>query len=75
MLIFSFIISVDVTDLTGETRSANTTVYAGYKSLAVEMNLPERLDESDDTRYLIKTTNLAGTETPAKGEFKLTKLG
>ena len=71
---FSFTVSVDVTDLTGETRSANTSVYAGYKSLVVDINLPERLKQNDDTRYLIKTTNLAGTETAAKGEFKLTKL-
>lgn len=71
---FSYTVNVDVTDLTGETRSAATYVYAGYKSMMINVFLPDQVYQSDTNRYQITTTNLAGTETPAKGKLSLIRL-
>jgi len=72
---FTYTVSVDITDITGETRSNSTYVYAGYKSMIVTVALPDQVSREDTTRYMITTTNLAGTSTPAKGKITLTKLG
>jgi hypothetical protein len=39
--LFDYKVLVDVTDLNGETRTGETTVSIGYKSLYLELNLPQ----------------------------------
>lgn len=71
---FTYTVNVDVTDITGETRSGATYVYAGYKSMLINLGLPEQLGSRDTNRYLLSTTNLAGTPTPAKGTLTITRV-
>jgi len=61
--VFSYQITVDITDLSGETRSANTTVSVGYVSVLVDANTPE-IVWSNDSKISLSATNLDGQ--PAK---------
>lgn len=71
---FTYTVTADVTDITGETRSSATYIYAGYTSMMINVSLPDQVSLADTNKYLITTTNLAGTETPAKGKITITKL-
>src|SRR5690606_15757057 len=39
--VFDYVVYADVTDGSGETRSARQTVSAGYKAIALKVTLPE----------------------------------
>ncbi|MCX6244602.1 MAG: MG2 domain-containing protein [Bacteroidetes bacterium] len=63
--VFDYVVYADVTDVNGETQSANESVSVGYVSLLVSMNLPEKLDPAHDTAFRLTATNLNGRKTPA----------
>lgn len=73
--IFNYEITVDVTDINGETRSTSTIVKVGYHSLISEMTFPEELNR-DSVSHTIKinTKNLNGTFVAAKGSITIYKL-
>ncbi|MFN5136541.1 MAG: MG2 domain-containing protein, partial [Chitinophagaceae bacterium] len=60
--VFDYKIIADITDLNGETRSAETTVSIGYKSLFLEIDLPEgETMLADNLKYIsISTKNSMG---------------
>ncbi|MCK5538692.1 MAG: hypothetical protein KAI79_17845, partial [Bacteroidales bacterium] len=43
-LSFNYKITVDVTDLTGETRSISKSIRVGYRALALDIDIPEGID-------------------------------
>lgn len=56
--VFTYSISADVTDLNGETRSGNTALSAGYRSLQIVATIPEQAKpEQLDTLHIL-TRNL-----------------
>lgn len=60
--VFDYSITADVTDISGETRSAEQTVSVGYKALQVRITIPEpeELMPADSLKRLrISTTNMA----------------
>ncbi len=63
--VFDYRISVEVTDINGETQSAGQDVSVGYVSLFVNLDLPEKLNILLDTVVKLTTTNLGGRPTPA----------
>ncbi len=60
---FTYTIEAVVTDINGETRSEETTISIGYKSLVLNMNTGAGLLQPADStiRINISTTNLNGT--------------
>ncbi len=72
--VFDFSVYADVTDLNGETQSAEQQITVGYKSLLVETNLPELVNMAKDTLMKVSTTNLNGRPTPSTVTISLQRL-
>ncbi len=71
---FHYTVYVDVTDINGETHSAQHTVIAGYTSLNLSVAVPEQVNKAKKDTILINTTNLAGTYQYAQGTITVHKL-
>jgi len=72
--VFDFTVYADVTDLNGETQSAEQGLSAGYKALLVGTDMPDRVDLAKDTLVKITTTNLNGRHTPTLVAVTLQRL-
>ncbi|MEL7146570.1 MAG: MG2 domain-containing protein, partial [Bacteroidota bacterium] len=74
--IFDYEVSVDVTDINGETQSKVTHIKVGYTALQIQVPIPtiDRDTISEDLQFPIQTTNLAGSFVPAKGTIKIYQL-
>jgi len=72
--VFDFTISIDVTDLNGETQSVRQVVTIGYVSLLLGHNLGDKVNLSGDTLLRISSTNLNGKFTPTLVNIKLERL-
>tara|TARA_R110002020_G_scaffold137434_2_gene306552 strand:- start:88089 stop:94160 length:6072 start_codon:yes stop_codon:yes gene_type:complete len=73
--IFQYEITAEVTDINGETRTANSIVKVGYHALLATLHLPSTLErDSADLAISLSTTNLNGEAVPAKGSVKMYKL-
>jgi uncharacterized protein YfaS (alpha-2-macroglobulin family) len=74
--LFDYKIIADVTDLNGETRSGETTVSIGYKSLFLEIDLPQgETMLSDSLQHIsISTKNSMGEFEKAKVTVSFYKL-
>jgi uncharacterized protein YfaS (alpha-2-macroglobulin family) len=59
-LFFDFIVKVDVTDINGETHSAEEVISVGYKSLVLDVDIPEKVNLKKDNSFKIIATNLNG---------------
>jgi uncharacterized protein YfaS (alpha-2-macroglobulin family) len=72
---FNYTIYADVTDLNGETRSAETIVKVGYKTLQIGSNISDiKLDEWQNKPFQLTSTNLMGEFEPAQGELHIYRL-
>ncbi|MBC9910457.1 alpha-2-macroglobulin family protein [Chitinophaga varians] len=58
--IFTYVVSADVTDLNGETRSASQSVNAGYQAMEISVQIPERLEAAALKNVHVFTRNLNG---------------
>lgn len=75
MPIFNYTVSVDVTDINGETHPATTNIAVGIISMYAQVGLPSEIDQSDSTRkYDIRTTNLNGQLEPTSIKVKVYRL-
>ena len=71
---FTFQITADVTDTTGETRTGTSSVTVGYRALQANITAKEWLASDSDTKFSIHTTTLDGTDQSAKGSLKVYRL-
>ncbi len=71
---FDYTVMADVTDITGETRSNQTSVSAGYVALQVNFDLPKEIELDSLYRIPINTTNTAGQFQAASGEIEIVRL-
>src|SRR5690625_3261611 len=71
---FIFTIDAEVTDLNGETHSAEKSIRIGDLSYILDIPISQKLNKSQWDSIPIKTENLNNKFSPAKGEIKLTKL-
>lgn len=73
--VFSYVITADVTDVNGETRTANTTVNVGYHAMTANIILENPLTKSGkENTVTVTTQNLNGQKVSAKGMLKMYKL-
>ena len=68
---FSYEVSVDVVDITGETRSGSGTVRVGSVALSVQMGLPASISRDSLQSIEITTRNLSGSFAAAKGKIEI----
>ncbi|MBK9337163.1 MAG: hypothetical protein IPM98_11545 [Lewinellaceae bacterium] len=71
---FDFSIMADVTDITGETRSSETRVSAGYVALSMALDLPREIELDSLRSISLNTTNFAGQPQTATGTIEITRL-
>tara|TARA_B110000967_G_C18902025_1_gene576616 strand:+ start:728 stop:7315 length:6588 start_codon:yes stop_codon:yes gene_type:complete len=73
--VFNYEITANVTDINGESHSANTTVKVGYHSLLATISTDAKIDKNQkETSVKIDTKNLNGEFVAAKGSIKIYKL-
>ena len=71
---FSYRVYADVTDSSGETRSANTSVNVGFVSLTASVWQDEWLTPDSPVTFSVKTATLDGIGQAAKGKLIVRKL-
>ena len=71
---YMYTVSVDVTDLNGETHSNTGYVNVGYKAINLNINIPDRVNKDEMQKFVVSTMNLNGQFEPAKGKIEIYKL-
>lgn len=71
---FSYEVSVDVTDINGETRSSSGVVNVGYVSMTMNVDIGSQVRKESGLSFTINTANLNGTFEPAKGTIVINRL-
>ncbi|WP_420320868.1 carboxypeptidase-like regulatory domain-containing protein [Flagellimonas sp.] len=72
--IYSYHINADITDINGETRSAETTVRVGYHNLDAKLEVASKLDKEESNGVTITAQNLNSQPIPAQLEIEVFKL-
>ena len=72
--VFDYTLYADVTDINGETRSANNTITAGYKSLLLRVTIPAKMEADSLKTISIRTENMNGEYQPSSINVSITKL-
>ncbi len=62
---FNYQITVDVTDINGETRSSSLQIVAAYQSMQLEIVSPDKITEDSLNTIRIFSRNLSGNTVPA----------
>ncbi|MBN2682231.1 MAG: hypothetical protein JXR58_06955 [Bacteroidales bacterium] len=71
---FNYSISVDVTDINGETQSTSGNVTIGYVALDLSTSLKGNISKETEEKYQIYALNLNGQKLNAKGKISIYKL-
>ncbi len=71
---FQFTVNADVTDSTGETRSAHRTVEAGYTALRATVSAGEWQTDAKPVELQLLTTTLDGEPQTAEGSLRVHRL-
>ena len=72
---FTYRITVDVTDLNGETRSGALSLNVGMNELILGVELAAQIDiQADGLKLPIQTSNLNGAPIAAKGKLTVSRL-
>ncbi|GGA63820.1 hypothetical protein GCM10008015_00900 [Flavobacterium palustre] len=69
--IFEYHIKASVTDINGETHSANSTVKVGYHDLILGTTIPQQIETKNKNEIIPSSTNLNGNFLATKGEIKI----
>ncbi len=69
--IYNFRIKADITDINGETHSAETNIRVGYQSLELKMTLPKSLQSNKPNEIILSSTNLNRQFVGCQGEIKI----
>ncbi len=73
--VFTYEVIADVTDINGETRSANTTVSVGYHVMTASIDIESTLDKTQKGQeFTITTSNLNNEAVAATGSIEIFKL-
>ena len=73
--VFDYVVTADVTDISGETRTGETRISVGYKSLLLTVTVPQETMVADSLKQIfIKTTNQAGEFQSSRVNVAIWKL-
>jgi hypothetical protein len=71
---YTYTVYADVTDMNGETHSSEGYVLVGYTALKLGIDVPSTINNNEDQKFAISTTNLNGEFEPVKGKVEIYKL-
>ncbi|MBN2893895.1 MAG: hypothetical protein JXL97_18645 [Bacteroidales bacterium] len=73
---FNYIISVDVTDVNGETQSTSQSINVGYTALKLSTNISDKLnkDKMKGEEFVISAKNLNYEDVQASGKMQIYSL-
>ena len=71
---FVYTVTADVTDTTGETRSATQAVKVGYSAITAEVTAPDWLTAEDKVKLTVTTKTHNGVGQATKGTLKVYRL-
>jgi len=71
--VFIYQLALDVTDINGETRSAQTDVNIGYHQYEINISAPDKVDIDKKLSISFQTTNLNKVRVPAMVEVEIYK--
>ena len=72
--LFTYTVYADVTDINGETHSAETKISAGLKALIVSTDIPDNVNGADGIKFEVSTTNLNGQPEKASGSISIHRI-
>ena len=72
--IFYYEVSADITDINGETRSANTSIAVGYQALQMSIVQAEKMPADSFKKLTIRSTNMNDIFEPAAVNVSVTKV-
>lgn len=73
--LYSFMVNVEVTDLNGETQSAQQIVNVGDVSMIWEITMPSKIEKSQDLNFTIGAKNLNNFSLETKGNYAIYTVG
>ena len=71
---FTYAVYADVTDISGETQSAETQVQIAYQALKLAVDMPNKFNKDSLEKIKISTSNYSNEMVPAKVEVKIFRL-
>ncbi len=71
---YNYQVGASVTDITGETHTANTSVNVGSKALNLNIEVPDNVNLDEKKAFFIQATNLSGQPQQIEGKVKIEKL-
>jgi hypothetical protein len=72
--LFDYTVYADITDISGETRSAEKTVSAGYRSRKIASDIPERMRIDSFRSLAIRIENMNGEAFAAEVSVRIARL-
>ncbi len=72
--VFDYTVYADVTDINGETRTQETFVSAGYHSLILDLEVPDKISIDSFNKIRVHVTNMAGEWQPTEVTISIYKL-
>jgi len=72
--VFNYMVYADVTDINGETHSAEESIAVGYKTLLLNVDIPEKVNQNKQKEFKIISTNLNGEFVNTSGKISIYKL-
>ncbi len=72
--LYNFVVTVEVTDITGETHSTSTSVFISQTGLILQTDIPEQIALETKSRYTVQITNLAGKIQSGTIHYTLSEL-
>ena len=72
--VFTYTVTADVTDITGETHTSTQRVQVGYVALQASADIKDEVEAQDLKSIVLKTKNLNGEFEAAQGTFELNLL-
>ncbi|MDR2907098.1 MAG: hypothetical protein LBU91_03810 [Bacteroidales bacterium] len=72
--IYTFTITAEITDISGETQQAVQTVMVSQKALQVSLDIRPYVNKTKDSIVQVIATNLAGERVPSRGAVKVYRV-
>ena len=72
--VFTYTVTADVTDITGETHTSTQSVQVGYVALKASAEIKDEIEAQDLKSIVLSTENLNGEFEAAQGTFELNLL-
>ena len=72
--LFTYTVYADVTDITGETHSSQSTVRVGYIALDADIRVPDNVDREEAEPFKLVTQNLNYEFEAAQGKVTIEKI-